>query len=282
MFNKERLTELACDALLPAYRREVERSGVSSELELQFKNSLKEFLSKMIWFSDLDSAFTKYSRSKKPRTTFQESYAKSFAFNKCCLEANWPLFSIEEHAKDKIFEIHKTAVSKKDLTDELQTFALGYYSDTELLQMQDRWLVSSLTGDDVKRLLLESISRHIKKDYLASTSVLACLLDRLLGGLLYDLKESSGIEKAATKRQLKNYLSENDEVPTEMSLFLYLLNCTLLSGSIEYGITDANPLRNKICHGDQTNYDTVIHSLKSILLVDSILSVRKRIRSSDF
>ena len=36
-------------------------------------------------------------------------------------------------------------------------------------------------------------------------------------------------------------------------------------------LADDNPLRNKICHGLQTNYGTEVHSLKAILAVDLLL-----------
>lgn len=35
--------------------------------------------------------------------------------------------------------------------------------------------------------------------------------------------------------------------------------------------TSNHPCRNKICHGDQVNYGTQEHALKSILIIDSLI-----------
>lgn len=50
----------------------------------------------------------------------------------------------------------------------------------------------------------------------------------------------------------------------------YLVN-VIYSSDVKYDQSD-QPCRNKICHGVQTNYNTKEHALKSILVIDLILS----------
>ena len=50
----------------------------------------------------------------------------------------------------------------------------------------------------------------------------------------------------------------------------YLVKITLTNG-MNADIAAHNPLRNKICHGEQTEFGTLEHSLKSILVTDLII-----------
>ena len=45
----------------------------------------------------------------------------------------------------------------------------------------------------------------------------------------------------------------------------------VLTGKMDDELAARNPLRNKICHGDQTEYDTKEHSLKVILVTDIMI-----------
>lgn len=45
----------------------------------------------------------------------------------------------------------------------------------------------------------------------------------------------------------------------------------VLTNAMDADVADHNPLRNKICHGDQTEYDTKERSLKAILVTDIII-----------
>lgn len=52
----------------------------------------------------------------------------------------------------------------------------------------------------------------------------------------------------------------------------YIKNVTLYSGK-DYSHIDNQPLRNKIGHGDQLNFDTKEHSLKAILTIDMMVQL---------
>lgn len=45
----------------------------------------------------------------------------------------------------------------------------------------------------------------------------------------------------------------------------------VLTGKMDDELAARNPLRNKICHGDQTEYGTKEHSLKAILVTDIMI-----------
>ena len=60
----------------------------------------------------------------------------------------------------------------------------------------------------------------------------------------------------------------------------YLVNITLTNAESFDELAVDNPLRNKICHGCQMNYGTKVHSLKSILAVDTALKLGAMARAS--
>lgn len=47
----------------------------------------------------------------------------------------------------------------------------------------------------------------------------------------------------------------------------------VLTNTMDEEIAAHNPLRNKICHGVQTNYGTQEHSLKAILATDLVIQL---------
>ena len=60
----------------------------------------------------------------------------------------------------------------------------------------------------------------------------------------------------------------------------YLVNITLTNAESFDELAVDNPLRNKICHGCQMNYGAKVHSLKSILAVDTALKLGAMARAS--
>lgn len=50
----------------------------------------------------------------------------------------------------------------------------------------------------------------------------------------------------------------------------HLVDITLIN-SMDNALAAHNPLRNQICHGKQTEFDTLGHSLKAILVTDLII-----------
>ena len=59
----------------------------------------------------------------------------------------------------------------------------------------------------------------------------------------------------------------------------YITNVTLANKPNE-ALYASNPLRNKICHGSQVNYGTVIHSLKAILVVDLLIRLSRSFKNN--
>ena len=56
----------------------------------------------------------------------------------------------------------------------------------------------------------------------------------------------------------------------------YIYNVVLTSHGEEY--RDHNPLRNKICHGDQLDFGTEEKSLKSIFVIDLLLNLKSEMQ----
>lgn len=51
----------------------------------------------------------------------------------------------------------------------------------------------------------------------------------------------------------------------------YISDVVLTNDKDQHGLAAHNPLRNKICHCEQTNYGTREHSLKAILAIDIVM-----------
>ena len=56
----------------------------------------------------------------------------------------------------------------------------------------------------------------------------------------------------------------------------YIYNVVLTSHGDEY--RDHNPLRNKICHGDQLDFGTEEKSLKGIFVIDLLLNLKSEMQ----
>ena len=50
----------------------------------------------------------------------------------------------------------------------------------------------------------------------------------------------------------------------------YMINVIYISG--KNGFDDSQPCRNKICHGEQLNFNTKEHALKCILILDLVIN----------
>ena len=51
----------------------------------------------------------------------------------------------------------------------------------------------------------------------------------------------------------------------------------IISGQDTEHLMDTQPLRNKICHGEQLNYGTQEHAIKAILSVDLMVNIANAI-----
>jgi hypothetical protein len=75
--------------------------------------------------------------------------------------------------------------------------------------------------------------------------------------------------------------SIHDKGHVTYDLIIDYIKDTILTSTGKYeDIAEHNPLRNKICHGQQTNYGTMEHALKSILCVDLVVKLGEIIENT--
>lgn len=218
------------------------------------------------------------------------------AFLRCCKETNWPIYwDCDGGFEGKITEIelrYDDAAIDEALRKELVTEAvLAYYDQARVKAIGARWENARLVDEGQQKLLAEAIERHNAGDYLASTALLACLSGGLAekfywyafeAGLLSDeefslVAEACGVRKPSKAKATARVQVFSLALCTEQGALYwnaaceYIANTMLTSKKDWESLAEDNPLRNKICHGLQTNYGTEVHSLKAILAVDLLL-----------
>lgn len=222
--------------------------------------------------------------------------AETTAFLRCCKETNWPIYwDCDRNFESKVAEIelqYDEGTIDEALRKELVAEAvLAYYDQARVKAIGERWKSAHLVDEGQQKLLAEAIGRHIAGDYLAATALLACLSGGLAdkfywhafeAGLLSDEKFSLVAEACDVRKPSKTKATARAQVfslalCTEQGALYWNAACeyladTMLTSKKDWeSLAEDNPLRNKICHGLQTNYGTEVHSLKAILAVDLLL-----------
>lgn len=224
------------------------------------------------------------------------SIMETTAFLRCCKETKWPIYwDCDRDFEDEIAEIelqYNDGIIDEALRKELVTEAvLAYYDQTKVKAIGARWENACLVDEGQQKLLAEAIERHNAGDYLASTALLACLSGGLAerfywyafeAGLLSDevlslVAEACGVRKPSKTKAAARAQVFSLALCTEQGALYWDAACeyladTMLTSKKDWeSLAEDNPLRNKICHGLQTNYGTEVHSLKIILAVDLLL-----------
>lgn len=215
----------------------------------------------------------------------------------CLSKSNWPLYLEVNDAMESDLLGLDTLESDVTLADEVGVIALKYLDQSWLEGVKRRWDSIDGLGKSERAILLSALGMHERKDYTACVAVLMCILD----GLLKKLCGPSFATMEQDETKLFNFIAERYGLkPVEYgrgkkarhpnsrdyaillimrsecgilafeSITSYLVN-VVLSHSDDEDLFAHNPLRNKICHGIQTNYGTLEHSLKAILITDIVL-----------
>ena len=145
------------------------------------------------------------------------------------------------------------------------------------------------------RLLVSALERHRKQDYEGSVSLLMNIFEGLIvkyapDGKALNEEQEEVFDKFAKRHRVDSLYSEGKRrklrnIKDKVLLMLvtsengwltfdsainYLIDITLIN-SMDNALAAHNPLRNQICHGKQTEFDTLEHSLKAILVTDLII-----------
>ena len=207
----------------------------------------------------------------------------------------WPLFFI----KDEAFT-NTVLKAFDDGTDNSNICAIvsEYFNKGFLNRIEKRWKNNTVIRSERKPILMEAIEMHRAGYYYSSVSSLMCQVYGVASDII-DVEKQYGLvvsgehkEKVARafKIEEKSIDSEKGKIAQSFlfirhSVFtwqavIHYLNSEILCSSESKKRWAGQPLRNKICHGDQLNFGTLEHSLKAILVVDMLMEYALEIEST--
>ncbi len=196
-------------------------------------------------------------------------------------ELKYPLFfETNKNFKREVVEYRN---SRKDI----QNVINDYLNDDYLNNMLEQWYRSSCINKARLPIFEEAIELHRKKYYYACTSMMMCQVCGVIVDIYRYIDKSDIViddefkEKLAKLYKVKNIDSEKGKF-IQMAFLTDLgymfqeviveyIKEDMLSSSDNKERWEHQPLRNKICHGDQLNYGTSEHSLKALLCINLLV-----------
>lgn len=212
----------------------------------------------------------------------------SICFLEVVREMKWPLFLIDDE------EFKKKVVAKyqnKDNHLEMEDFFCNFCENDYFPCMEGLWANNTLIRQDRIPILQEAIALHRKQYYYASTSILMCQLYGIVSDIVDHMKKHNMELDASSKQEVAECFNmQIDHIDSEKGKMLQAI-ATVESGYLAWNEAAeylkgeilcsseskkkwaAQPLRNKICHGDQLNFGTRKHSVKAILAIDILMNL---------
>lgn len=256
-----------------------------AELAISIHESMGCMLKEMINSIHIDVPKIKFP------TTNNET-RRSWKLMRIISEVNFPIyFEMDKELQDRILDIcdrHIKTDDKKYPVEEIKECIYDYYDTDVLAIILNTWIDQEWINPGRKAALREAIDVYEEGRYYSTGSILMCQLGGLITEL-YDYTHTRQLIPLKEKKEMlsmyniKNIDSEKskvlqmiymqpDGVYTWYNSADYLMNY-VYSSSNNMDNFENNPGRNKICHGQQTNYGTREHALKSILVVDIIVQL---------
>ena len=186
---------------------------------------------------------------------------------------------------------------KNDNKEEATTLAIKYCDLTFINSLKNKWENISFIKKERINILCEALSLHNEKRFYASTSIMMCQIYGI-GAEILNIANEKGLQvDNETYLLMQEYFGSkpksqnNPKVRSEKwnlvsmttltdsgyliwnKIAEYLANDILVSGKVTEQQMQTQPLRNKICHGEQLNFNTEEHSLKAVLLIDILIEL---------
>lgn len=211
--------------------------------------------------------------------------------------SNWPMYLIDDADACNRLDTLPADATDAELRRLVSEIAFGSLDDKWLRETRVRWREHDELTTGEKRVLESALNRHEKDDYEGCVALLMNLLEGLIEKYcppkfktlegkqaeLFDLYAGKlGVNPSHNKkgdaRKLSNVkdrvlllvLLSQDGWYTFHHAADYIIS-VILTNTMDADTAAHNPLRNKICHGEQTDYDTLEHSLKAILATDVVI-----------
>ena len=211
-------------------------------------------------------------------------------------KTNWPMYLANGEPLSAALDSLPDNMTDEEMREQVTGIAFEQLGSDWLAEVKERWHEHDEISTGEMRLLNSALERHAKCDYEGCVSLLMGLLEGLIHKYAPTVKElddeqaelfdmsakdhglSPSHRKDGKLRKLEKtkdqililvILSENGWY-TFRHASNYIVGITL-TNTMDEGLAAHNPLRNKICHGEQTDFDTREHSLKAILVTDLII-----------
>lgn len=210
-------------------------------------------------------------------------------------KAQWPMHLVENQKACERIDSLPEGIEDEELKYRISEIAYECLNEKWLDETKALWQSHNELSDGEMHLLLSALERHRNKDYEGCVSLLMNLFEGLiekyapqiksLGGEQTEMfnayAEQLGLKGTTTKDKPRNLNNIKDKVlmiliSSESGWLAldkavdYLVKVTL-ANRMNSDLAAHNPLRNKICHGEQTEFGTLEHSLKSILVTDLMI-----------
>lgn len=203
---------------------------------------------------------------------------------------NFPIyFEVDTELQDSILEIVAADASEsEERTEKIEKCIMEYYNHEVLHSIRDVWIEQPWIDQWQKEALEEAIKDYEDGRYYSTGSILMCQLGGLITRLYDITKTIEEIPQEEKQEILSLYNigkpnSEKAKVIQMMSIqdqsillwersANYFVNYIYSSSGDMRKFTE-DPGRNKICHGELTNYGTQKHALKAILVTDIIFQL---------
>lgn len=211
--------------------------------------------------------------------------------------ANWPMYLIDDAQVCDGLDALSSHANDEELMKAVTEIACDALGSDWLDETRSRWEGHDELTPGEKGVLKRALRRHEMGDYEGCVALLMNLFEGLIEKYcppevqklegeqaeIFDLHASElGLDPShngkGKARRLTNakdkvlvmvFLSESGWYTFQHAAD-YIVSITL-TNKMNADIAEHNPLRNKICHGDQTEYDSKEHSLKAILVADVLI-----------
>ena len=219
---------------------------------------------------------------------------------KCYKVTDWPLALVLSGAEEEeVANLYDMGMSDDELRVALTEWSLSVFDRERVESIGGKWEEYSFISLEARKLLDLALSRHLDGDYIASTLISITQLEGLLSSsvdsfnafayldneVYFCVAKRAGLNREKVSRNVKDHAIAMASIADKGFMRIdsaidYLVNITLTNAESFDELAVDNPLRNKICHGCQMNYGTKVHSLKSILAVDTALKLGAMARAS--
>ncbi|KJS13645.1 MAG: hypothetical protein VR67_03315 [Peptococcaceae bacterium BRH_c8a] len=201
----------------------------------------------------------------------------------------------DKNLEIKIIEQYAKDIDGLYCKDIMERIIFNYCDEKYVNDSYNLWTQCEGVNTQRQPILREALDMHLVGNYYSSTALLMCQLY----GIIVDIShyaQNNNISISAEYKNLiaKHYKIEEHKINSEKGKFIQLSAIPESGALLWEAVTEYlqneilcsseskkrwmhQPLRNKICHGEQLNFGTKEHSLKAILCIDILMNLSNEI-----